>query len=127
MTEIEKKALALVNEVLVEWGVLKKAVEVPKNSDAFARALLRAIEQHEAYKQEVSDAVKDLLSGSVFYQSADVRLRRFIIPKPPVDPLAFALADWEGVTKPGPGYYHDAKVLREALAKRGLKIVETGQ
>ena len=77
MTEIEKKALALVNEVLVEWGALRKAVEVPKNSDAFARALLRAIEKHEAdkaahaatvegilksheaYKQEVSDATTD--------------------------------------------------------------------
>jgi hypothetical protein len=56
---IEAKALALVNEVLAEWGVRKKAVEVPKNGDAFSRALLRAIEQHEAFRQEVSDIVQD--------------------------------------------------------------------
>ena len=140
MTEIEKKALALVNEVLVEWGVLKKAVEVPKNSDAFARALLRAIEHHEAdkaahaatvegilnsheaFRQDVSDALveyfgpKDLnviLAGHL--------LERFVLPEP--DPLVeaireMALSDAD---------QRDADRLRVALAKRGLKIVETGQ
>lgn len=131
MTEIEKKALALVNEVLAEWGVLKNAVEVPKNSDAFARALLRAIEKHEAdkaahaatvegilksheaYKQEVSDAVKSYLSGS---RSSCV-LDRFIIAKP--DPLTAVLAECDWLNSPTL-----ATDFRAALAKRGLKIVE---
>ena len=111
MSEIEQKALALVNEVLAEWGVLKNAVEVPKNSDAFARALLRAIEQHEAFRQEVSDA----LEKRGFYID-DRDLGRFIIAKP--DPLVEALdAVWPGIDKAM------VEALRAAIEKRGGKIV----
>lgn len=118
MTDIEKKALALVNEVLAEWGVLKNAVEVPKNSDAFARALLRAIEQHEAFRQEVSDAL-------YVYQKADSleersllwdALTRFIIAKP--DPLVEVLDECGfGVSS------NAADDIRAAIEKRGGKIV----
>ena len=111
MTEIERKALALVNEVLAEWGVLKNAVEVPKNSDAFARALLRAIEQHEAFRQEVSDAVGSYIHDpqSITGPAAMQHLRRFIIAKP--DPLVEAFG-------------HDlATDIRAAIEKRGGKIV----
>jgi hypothetical protein len=88
----EDKALALVNEVLAEWGVLKKAVEVPKNSDAFARALLRAIEQHEAFRQEVSDAMEHCraCSDPEAWTRIKFELERFIITKP--DPLVEAMA-----------------------------------
>ena len=118
MNEIEKKALALLNEcagteVHGGWGTFDP------NLTPCTRALCRAIEQHEAYKREVSDAL--VKRG---YSTDDCDFGRFIISKPTVDPLAVALAECEGVTKPGPGYDHDAKVLREALAKRGLKIVE---
>lgn len=135
MTEIEKKALALVNEVLAEWGVLKNAVEVPKNSDAFARALLRAIEHHEAdkaahaatvegilkaheaYKQDVSDAVEHCraCSDPEAWTRIKFELERFIISKP--DPLADAWIEATGNTV-------GMEPLNEALAKRGLKIVE---
>ena len=127
MTEIEKKALALLNEcagteVHGGWGTFDP------NLTPCTRALCRAIEQHEAFKQEVSDAVELSIdrSGHDGLRAGHINeyLGRFIIPKPTVDPLAAALAECEGVTKPGPGYDHDAKVLREALAKRGLKIVE---
>lgn len=54
MTEIEKQMLALVNEVA--------SYECVNTSDAchadLIRALRRAIEQHEAFKREVSDAVE---------------------------------------------------------------------
>jgi hypothetical protein len=117
---IEAKALALANEVLAEWGVLKKAVEVPKNSNAFSRALLRAIEQHEAFKQEVSDAVEYALATP-----DAVDLRRFIIPKPKPDPLVDALAQvdfvpWKELSK-------HADDFRAALEARGLEIREKGQ
>ena len=142
MTEIEKKALALVNEVLAEWGVLKNAVEVPKNSDAFARALLRAIEQHEAdkaahaatvegilkaheaYKREVSDAVEHCraCSDPEAWTRIKFELDRFIIPKP--DPLVEALNALPNVCCEDEFDADDAAKLREALAKRGFKIVE---
>jgi hypothetical protein len=109
---IEAKALALANEVLAEWGVLKKAVEVPKNSNAFSRALLRAIEQHEAFKQEVSDAVEYALATP-----DAVDLRRFIIPKPKPDPLVEVMRDLYWVDE----YADD---LRAALDARGLEIRE---
>lgn len=112
----EQKALALVNEVLAEWGVPKKAVEVPKNSDAFARALCRAIEQHEAFRQEVSDAVEQ------HYNAAFIKpvgpLARFIITKP--DPLVEVLADMGLKPKGG---YDWASEFRNTLAQRGGKIV----
>jgi hypothetical protein len=117
---IEAKALALANEVLAEWGVLKKAVEVPKNSNAFSRALLRAIEQHEAFKQEVSDAVEYALATP-----DAVDLRRFIMPKPKPDPLVDVLAQvdfvpWKELSK-------HADDFRAALEARGLEIREKGQ
>ena len=116
MNEITKKALALINQVEADRGfALSWYIN---ESDIAEEALCRAIEQHEAYKQEVSDALEEW-----FWRAPPV-LDRFIIPKSTVDPLAAALAECEGVTKPGPGYDHDAKVIREALAKRGLKIVE---
>ena len=123
MNEITKKALALINQVEADRGfALSWYIN---ESDIGEEALCRLIEQHEAYKQEVSDMVEGHF-GTARLDRAGV-FRKFIIPKPTVDPLAAALAECEGVTKPGPGYDHDAKVLREALAKRGLKIVETGQ
>ena len=127
MTEIEKKALALVNEITAERNEIPY-YEISRDELSIVEALCRAIEQHEAFKQEVSDAVELSIdrSGHDGLRAGHINeyLGRFIIPKPTVDPLAAALAECEGGTKPGPGYDHDAKVLREALAKRGLKIVE---
>lgn len=52
MTDIEKKALALLNEC--GWG--GKALKRTWNPRY--EALCHAIEQHEAFRQEVSDAVE---------------------------------------------------------------------
>lgn len=122
MTEIEQKALELVNEVLAEWGVLKNAVEIPKNSDAFARALLRAIEQHEAFRQEVSDAVAEWHSGHGDDERVYANLTRFIISKP--DPLVEVLADMGLKSKGG---YDWASEFRNTLARRGLEIREKAE
>jgi len=118
---IETKALALANEVLAEWGVLKKAVEVPKNSNAFSRALLRAIEQHEAFKQEVSDAVEAVRD---YYKVPMRELDDFIIPKPKPDPLEEVLLEidraimWADIC---------AEEIRASLESRGFEIREKGQ
>ena len=110
MTETEKKARALLNEVRVEYPLISS--EVASNL-----ALCRAIEQHEAFRQEVSDAL------SVYQKAASTQQRsliwdaltRFIITKP--DPLVEIMDTRFGLT---PDY---AEELREALAERGGKIV----
>lgn len=105
MTDIEQKALALLNEVRAEYPLVSS--EVASNL-----ALCRAIEQHEAFRQEVSDAI----DSSVLTPETEAHLSRFIIAKP--DPLVEAL--WEA------GFAHNkdtAANLRAAIEKRGGKIV----
>lgn len=120
----EDKALALLNEVARERGSTHDSVLLDR---AFVEneALCRAIEQHETFRQEVSDAVveyfgpKDLdviLAGHL--------LERFIIPKPKPDPLA-------DVAKMM-GYFntaakHWAGDVRAALDALGFEIREKGQ
>ena len=66
------------------------------------------IEQHEAFKQEVSDAL-------VMYspENRNPALGRFIITKP--DPLVEVLKDFGG-------FMPDAEDFRAALEARGLEI-----
>ena len=133
MTEIEKKALALVNEVQ-EFDCCVSTIYHVHNGKLLRQALCRAIERHEAdkaahaatiegilkaheaYKQEVSDAVVEYFGPKYLdIILAGYLLERFIISKP--DPLADAWIEATGNTVGmGP--------LNEALAKRGLKIVE---
>jgi len=57
MTDIKQKALALVNKVLNERGMAGRSCI---DRDIYAHeALCRAIEQHEAFRQEVSDALRE--------------------------------------------------------------------
>lgn len=88
MTDIEQKALALVNEVQKVRGHTGS----PWNSSAILNeALYRAIEQHEAFRQEVSDAVEQAVaflgppSEKLRRGRLAIALARFILPKP--DPL----------------------------------------
>jgi hypothetical protein len=130
LTDIEKKALALANEVRLERGLPSFEIfdrtfysEVAIPNDLLAEALCRAIEQHEAFRQEVSDVVSELSSeytsmGSYY---AD-KLKRFILPKP--DPLVEAWLE----AFPG-NHIDDAREecakINAALAARGLTITET--
>jgi hypothetical protein len=57
MTDIEAKALALVNEIEREEGEKELTRRIMRGL-IMDEALCRAIEQHEAYKQKVSDALK---------------------------------------------------------------------
>jgi hypothetical protein len=125
MTDIEQKALALLNEVRKErhyspW--MKISREHPPSFEI--EALCRAIEAHEAFKQEVSDAVDTTLSmlethcdaeGFVF---ASNQLLRFIThkPKPKPDPLVAAMKEV--------GLIPLVNQLRAALEARGFEIRE---
>lgn len=135
MTETEKKALALVNEVNGRnWVYLDEPY-----GDELREALCRAIEQHEAYKQDVSDAMKLMsekheafrqeVSDAVgwwnmeYLLGDDLRkdMARFIISKP--DPLVEAWLE----AFPG-NHIDDAREecakISATLAARGLEIRE---
>lgn len=114
MTDIEKKALALLKEVLKECGYTG-AIVIDRNREPQAEALCRAIEQHEAFRQEVSDAVEAFWPTKL----PPEQFARFIIAKP--DPLVEVLIEMNWAYDDYvPGIAAD---LREALAKRGGKIV----
>jgi len=133
MTEIERKALALVREVLTERNLSEKRA-VRREVSPYTEALCRAIEQHEAFRQEVSDAMKLLseeheafkqevsdavekLSAAMLSPYVDELLARFIITKP-VDPLVEAMQEWWDADG-----YADIETFRAAIEKRGGKIV----
>ncbi len=114
MTDIEQKALALAVEaagrrmqdynIMAEENVLRQSIE----------AHARAIEQHEAFRQEVSDAV---VAAKAYYEVPMYDLSAFIIAKP--DPLVEAL---HGVyfSNYGP---ENVRLIRAAIEENGGKIV----
>ena len=117
MTETEKKALALLNEcagteVYGGWKTFDP------NLTPCTRALCRAIEQHEAFRQEVSDAVTGFDEYGT--EAAWEKLSRFIIAKP--DPLVEVMNDF--MSMDGGSLEECVEQLRAALAARGLEIRE---
>jgi hypothetical protein len=115
----EDKALALLNEVNVERGYAPYS-KFDRDFDHTSEALCRAIEQHEAFKQEVSDVmtyIKEL------YPTLPRNFYRFIIPKPKPDPLVEVLEALDGAWTAN----EYATKLRAALEVRGLEIREKGQ
>ena len=120
MTEIEKKALALVDEVILEVSSSTLVRFDPYNPTL--EAVRRAIEQHEQFKREVSDAVEYFMDGPVGLGTARERLGRFILPKP-VDPLVEALNE-ALLSEQDMGALEMADAVRAALAKRGLEVRE---
>ena len=89
------------------------------------RALCRAIERHEAFRQEVSDALYDYFGDE--HVECNGRLSRFfIIPAPKPDPLVEVLEEISG--EGGfDNYDHYAHNIRAALDALGLEIREKGQ
>jgi hypothetical protein len=119
MTDIEQKALALLNEIKVERGKLVYYDVINRNHDVVHEALCRAIEQHEAFKQEVSDTVHAFVYESGTTDAWD-KLNSFIIPKPKPDPLVDVAArlGWDSDYVP---------VVRATLDFFDLEIREKGQ
>ncbi len=109
MTDIEQKAQAMVR---------KEDGHGYLNYDAALAALCRVIEQHEAFRQEVSDALHVWYDGT--YPPV---LDRFIIPAAKTDPLVEVISEIED------GTYGETKAeyavkLRAALEARGFEIRE---
>ena len=114
---VEEQAVVLVNEVRAEREQeIWKGVGDRRGYGIVLEALCRAIERHEAFKQEVSDA---LLIYSP--ENRNPALGRFIIAKP--DPLV-DIVEWLGGEWTPEEY---AKEIRAALDARGLEIREKGQ
>ena len=110
MNDIEQKALGLVR---------KEDGHGYLNYDAALAALCRAIEQHEAFKQEVSDAV------GYFFGLYDIPsvFQHFIIPKPKPNPLVEAMHEVDnGPEWDSPEDY--CNKIRAALDALGFEIRE---
>ena len=110
MTDIQQKALALVDEVRSEYPLVA-------DFHAASIALCRAIEQHEAFRQEVSDALIDYFGEHLVAEDGGDTLASFIIPAPKPDPLVEVVhkMGWDKDT---------AADLRTALEVYGLEIRE---
>jgi len=122
MTDIEQKALALVREVLNERNLSGKRA-VRREVSPYTEALCRAIERHEAFRQEVHDAVW------AYFRPYEVpKVFRHIIiweptPEPKPDPLV-DIVEWLG------GEWTPEEYVKEILAAldaRGLEIREKAQ
>jgi hypothetical protein len=116
MSDIEQKALALINGTFLDphyrsWS------EVPKGWPT--SALCRAIEQHEAFKQKVSDAAE--VYEEMGCPMAWEGFEQFIIRKP--DPLVKVLNE---ISHEGgfDNFNHYAHRLRAALDAVGFEIRE---
>ena len=127
MTDIEERALELLSEVNKEIHGYSGWYEgCNRTNTSPIEALCRAIEQHEAFKQEVSD-VASVCAQHFCKQSWTVgdrqdhvaMLTRFIIPAPKPDPLVEVMEKLGWYNAPS-----DADDLRAALESRGLEIRE---
>jgi hypothetical protein len=127
MNDIEQKALAMVREVLNERNLSDKRA-VRREVSPYTEALCRAIEQHEAFRQEVSDIVYRALTSIAKGCAADAAgdLSRFVIPKPKPDPLVKVLNE---ISHEGgfDNFNHYARRARAVLGAVGFEIREKGQ
>jgi hypothetical protein len=133
MNPIEQKALALVNEVHAARNWPDEKDGWIERRDPLHEALCRAVEQHEAFKQEVSDVVAQYKADQpyIWHRSAFDYLGRFVIPKPKPkpkpkpDPLEEMLN--EAAAKSSLDDDDFAAQFRAALEARGLEIREKDQ
>jgi hypothetical protein len=109
---IEEKALELLN--VPDWPYEYEPDDHP------VKVLCRAIEQHEAFKQEVSDALVDYFGEHLVAEDGGDTLASFIIRKPKPDPLVDVVArlGWDSDYVP---------VVRATLDFFDLEIREKGQ
>ena len=120
MTDIEQKAQSLFSQVLSERGALNRNIDRLVSAH---EALFRAIEQHEAFRQEVSDAIVDYFGAHLVAEDGGDALASLVIPAPKPDPLVEVINDADDmVRKPDAPSY--AEAIRAALAARGFEIRE---
>lgn len=127
MTDIEQKALALVNGMFLD-PYYKDWSQVPQGH--LSRALCRSIQLHEATKQEFDDFKQKVSDAAQEYEEAGYCMgwegfERFIIPKPKPDPLEDVLDKMlrRRFLDPLPDVLADeAHWLRAALDALGFEI-----
>jgi len=119
MTDIEAKALALINEE-AGYGYIHARDMADKSYEV--KALCRAIEQHEAFKQEVSDIVHAYIYADAGPDDWE-NLKSLVITKP--DPLVEAVNEANAAGGEMTGQW--IADFRAALDARGLEIREKGQ
>jgi hypothetical protein len=123
MTDVEAKALALINEERAKTNNIPLSW-VQVHYGATAKALCRTLEQHEAFKQEVSDAI---VSEYLYAEYASERMQAFIIPKPKPDPLVEVIKAMQAE----PTTYVTSEVYANRIHKKldalGFEIREKGQ
>ena len=118
MTDIEQKARDMVLEVLRESELPREPTPITRE---YWKALCRAIEQHEDFKQRVSFALKTFKDGNM-HTMHDYLLDPFIIPAPKPDPLIEVLRSVGGDDRDYCDYDIYVKEIRAALEARGLEI-----
>jgi hypothetical protein len=111
MTDIEKRALEL-------WGPGIAAEVNLHNFAILGSAFIEMRDRHEAFKQEVSDAVEAYLNPNNRIYSHT--LNQFIIPAPKPDPLVGVLCG--AIATMGSGDFVTHATLAAALEARGLEI-----
>jgi hypothetical protein len=105
--------------VLTERDLSDKRA-VRREVSPYTEALCRAIEQHEAFRQEVSDVMTYIRA---LYPTLPRNFDRFIIPKAKPDPLVEVLHEVDtGPEWDSPEDY--CNKIRAALEARGLEIRE---
>jgi hypothetical protein len=116
---IEAKALALLDEMAAKHNRFPRTYTRLERGYTAHEALFLAIEQHEAFKQEVSDIVEAYVNAT----NVDdwEKLKALIIPKPKPDPLVEVMKELVLTTRMTSGD------LRAVLEARGLEIREKGQ
>lgn len=126
MTDIDAKALALVNEIEREEGENELTRRIMRGL-IMDEALCRAIEQHEATKQELSDYKQQVSDAALKFNEKWshenwFELKRLIIPAPKPDPLVEVLKklNWYDAET-------EAADLRAALDAAGFEIREKGE
>lgn len=120
MTNIEARALALVNAVQKDrWPEIDRDFHMHEveNSTPFI-ALCRAIEARDAFRHKVSERMLNLMSA---YGVSREDVADFIIAKP--DPLVEAIKALQD-GRAGQDAQSYAACLKNELASRGLEIRE---
>jgi len=128
MTDIEKKALeqavAAAGRRMQDYAIMAEGNVLRQSIVAHARA----IEQHEAFRQEVSDAITGFDEYGT--EAAWERLSRFIIAKPDplVEVIATALREGSPFDEDGShDYTAEAKAVASAIRARGLEVRKIGE
>ncbi len=128
-----QKAHTAMLEVLAEWGIEPRSATPRQLTVATTEALCCAIEQHEDFKQEVSDAVEKAIGHIKDGRSASAAgaIGAFVIrkPKPEPDPLVDVFDECfnQNVLEGETWSEAMARKTRAALEARGLEIREKVQ